>query len=204
MQYIQFKEQFSNHLAFSVLDIKKAYPDFNMMNLVNWQQKNYIKKLRNGWYRFNNKIENENELFYIANKIYSPSYISLETALKYYGLIPEEVFSIYSISTSKTITFNNEVAVFKYSKLKNECFFGYKLITSSSFTYKIADIEKSLLDFIHLRIKKTSIEDYAAYRINQSIVAEQVDFQKLLNYAKLFKNKHLMQKISEFKKYTNA
>ena len=51
----------------------------------------------------------------VANKIYSPSYISLETALSYYGLIPESVYALTSVSTRKTISFNKASEL----KLKN-------------------------------------------------------------------------------------
>ena len=43
-------------------------------------------------------------LFHAANRIYPPSYVSLEAALKYYGLIPEETFQITSVSTRPSIT----------------------------------------------------------------------------------------------------
>lgn len=102
MQFVEFKGILKNQFIFSNKDIEKLIKDFNKKNLINWQKKGYIKKLRSNWYCFSDLQKGQNELFSIANKIYKPSYISLETALSYYGFIPEGVFSLTSISTLKT------------------------------------------------------------------------------------------------------
>ena len=76
------------------------------MNLVNWQRKGYVQKLRNGWYRFSDETVNEQLLYLIANKIYNPSYVSFESAFSFYGIIPEGVFSILSATSQKNSQFH--------------------------------------------------------------------------------------------------
>ncbi len=91
MQFIEFKEKLKNYIVFSLQDIKKIDKNFYRSRLNEWQDKGYIKKIRRSYYIFDDLNLNEAILFLIANKIYSPSYISFEMALSYYGLIPEAV-----------------------------------------------------------------------------------------------------------------
>ena len=75
-----------------------------------WAARTFIKnhtedlfiKLRNGLYTLRSDPPNELE---IANRIYGPSYISLEYALAYYRLIPETVYTITSATTKITRKF---------------------------------------------------------------------------------------------------
>lgn len=199
MNFIDFKQQLEGFTIFSKSDVEKYYPDFNKMNFITWQKKNYISKLRNGKYRFDKKITNETELFYIANKIYTPSYISLETALNYYGLIPEAVFSIQSVSTLKTQSFENIQGLFNYSNIKSNYFFGYRLISTENYTFKIADIEKTLLDFLYLRNSIKTIEDVEGLRLNKIILKEKISIPKLDQYTTYMNSKLLHKKITLLK-----
>ncbi len=112
MNYLDFKNRLSPHIIFSTNDIEFYFPKFNRMNLVRWQQSNLIIKLRNEWYCFQESIVEEKFLFSISNKIYQPSYVSLESALSYYGIIPEGVFMIQGISTLKTNNSATQKATF--------------------------------------------------------------------------------------------
>ncbi len=64
-----------------------------------------LVKLRQGWYAFPELLQRPDFSRYVACRIYRPSYISLHTALSMYGMIPEAVTSITSISTLKTARF---------------------------------------------------------------------------------------------------
>ncbi|GAH77038.1 unnamed protein product, partial [marine sediment metagenome] len=64
-----------------------------------------------------------------ANLIYQPSYISLHTALSFYNLIPEAVYTTTSITTKKTNLFNTHIGNFSYNTVKKAVFgFGHKLL----------------------------------------------------------------------------
>ena len=196
MQFVEFKKQFEKYPVFSVQEIEKIYPDWNRMNLRNWQQKKYILKLRNSWYSFADKEFDEFFLYYAANKIYSPSYISLESALYYYGFIPEASFSISSVSTLKTERFSNNLGNFIYSSIKKECFFGYELKTNNNITVKMASREKAILDFLYLRKDIKSFEDIKSLRLNSLLINEKTDKKKLRDYASLFNSKILIRKLN--------
>ncbi|MCF6241604.1 MAG: hypothetical protein L3J74_09695 [Bacteroidales bacterium] len=204
MDFLAFKSRFDKYPVFSNQEINKQFPNFNKMNLYHWQQKKYILKLRNNWYTFKHQKSDEYFLFYVANKIYNPSYISLESALTYYGLIPEASFSITSVSTLKTMIFSNNLANFYYASIKKEYFFAYRLIKHNQQVIKIADKEKAILDFLYLRKNIKTKEDIESLRLNKVLINESLNFQKMFNYLEIFKSKTLDKKIHLLKKIVDA
>src|SRR3546814_12610637 len=57
------------------------------------------------------------EPFLLANHIFGPSYVSVETALSYYGLIPERVYETTSMTTQAPRKFNTPLGTFTYTRL---------------------------------------------------------------------------------------
>ena len=204
MQFLEFKQQFSKYIIFSINEIEKLYPKFNKINLLSWQKKGYLQKIRNSWYCFSDIKIDQTVLFYIANKIYQPSYVSLESALYYYGVIPEVVFTTTSISTLKTNKFKNKYSLMTYKNIQSNYFFGYKLIQKDSFTFKIADIEKALIDYFYLNYSIKNIDDIKALRLNKHILLEELDFNKIKEYANYYNSKVLIKKINILYKFLYA
>ena len=204
MKYIELREKLKDVAVFSIKDIEKsADKRFHRRRLNEWQDKDYIKKIIKGYYIFSDLKLDDDVLYEIANKIYDPSYISLETALSYYGLIPESVYALTSVSTRKTITFNTTIAVFNYRKVKNDLFFGYVIEKHDSKVYKIASPEKAILDFLYLKSDIRSYSDFEGLRINPGNFIEIIDRGKLFNYLKPYNNKRLTAVISDFWEYIN-
>jgi predicted transcriptional regulator of viral defense system len=201
MNFINFKSRLIQFVVFSLKDIEKKIPGFNKMNLLNWQKKGYITKLRNGWYKFNETPVEDDLLYYIANRIYAPSYLSLETALHFHGVIPEGVFTCNSITTLKTCRFKTSMGLFNYTNIKSGCFFGYQFIRNKQFIYKIADIEKALLDYLYINHRIGTTEDFDGLRLNKYVLKEKIDTSKLSGYAKLFNSKTLTKKAEMIKFY---
>lgn len=86
--------------------------------------------------------------FLVANHILGPSYISLESALSYYGLIPERVYEISSVTTKSSRTFATPMGVFSYTRLPLPYYaFGIRQIELSDEQFAmIASPEKALFD----------------------------------------------------------
>lgn len=203
MQFVEFRRILKDQIIFSNNDIEKLIRSFNTKNLINWQKKGYIQKLRNSLYCFSDLQISQNALFSIANKIYKPSYVSLETALSYYGFIPEGVFSFTSVSTLKTNRFNNHFGTFIYKSIKKDAFFAYKIIENKDLKFKIAEPEKAILDYFYLNHNINTQDDFSAIRFNKSIIKTEVDFEKMEKYAFLFNSKVLLKKVNRFNKYIN-
>ena len=204
MQFIEFRKLLDNYICFSKIDIEKLLPVFNKMNLINWQKKGYIIKIKNGWYIFTDREKNENILYSIANKIYNPSYISLETALFYYGLIPEAVFKITSISTLKTNALKTKIGEFSYHSIKANVFFGYGIVQENKHSFKLAYPEKAILDLLYFKHYIKTADDICGLRLNTAELCNIINFKKLDNYTMLFESKALAKRVKLLKKYIDA
>lgn len=199
MNYNTFEKTMLPFPVFSIKDIEKYFTTFDSRRLVEWQQKGYIIKLRRGYYCFAGNLNNENSLFFAANKIYSPSYISLESALSFYGMIPEGVFTITSITSMNTANFETSIGAFNYRHLKNRLFFGYTLIKYQNTVFKLAEAEKAILDFLYLN-KIDSLDELEEIRLNKHIFNEIINLDKLQSYQKVFDSKVLDKRIRYLKK----
>jgi len=88
------------------------------------------------------------EPFLIANHILGPSYISLDAALSYYGLTPERVYEISSMTTKTSRKFATPMGIFSYTHLSLPYYsFGIRRVKLSDEQYvMIASQEKALFD----------------------------------------------------------
>lgn len=85
----------------------------------------------------------------IANHLYTPSYVSMQTALRYYGLIPEAVYTTQSMTLKHTRSFDTPIGRFEYQMMSREAFhIGITSINKQSYTFLMATPEKALCDLI--------------------------------------------------------
>lgn len=168
-----------------------------MVNLYRWTAKGYLIKLRNGCYAFSESVRNEDYSFFLSQFIYRPSYISLETALAFYGVIPEAVVDITAVTTQKTQSFSNEAGHFSYRTISPKFFWGYKkhLMGATNQAYYIADLEKAILDYLYLNTFYNQVEDMAELRFDDYVMEEVVDREKLRHYTERFNIATLSERI---------
>jgi len=84
-----------------------------------------------------------------ANQIYGPSYVSLHWALRWYGLIPEKVFHMTSVTTKTSKTFETSLGYFYYYKVNKDYFnIGIRMVKENGASYLMASPEKALCDLI--------------------------------------------------------
>ena len=95
------------------------------------------------------------EPFLIANHLRGPSYVSLESALSYWNMIPERVYEISSVTIKTSKVYKNSVGRFSYQQLKTPYYsYGIKNIDySPKQSVLIASPEKALCDKIVLTPK---------------------------------------------------
>lgn len=200
MNKIDFQKRLTPYGVISLENIYKSFPDFSYKQISRWQKDGFLIKIKQGFYTFTDQKIDDYFLFLIANKIYEPSYISLEKALKYYGLIPEEIFQITSVSTKKTNIFNNSIGSFSYRHIKESLFWGYHFISNSNQKVLIADAEKAILDYIYLHFELKTENDFKELRINSNSFNENINLDKLDKYLSKFKNKKLNKRLEVFLK----
>ena len=87
--------------------------------------------------------------FLVANHLHGPSYVSMQTALRYYGLIPEHVIEIISITPRLKKTFSNKISHFNYIHCSESYFpIGITSATDEDVSFLIATPEKALCDLV--------------------------------------------------------
>lgn len=198
MQFIQIRELFKDFTVFSLRDIRRIDNNFHRRRLNEWQDKGYIKKIVKGFYIFSDLELNENVLFEIANRIYSPSYISFEMALSYYNVIPESVYGVTSASTRRTYKFKTHIAEFNYKTIKPSLFFGYNIVENNNKSFKIASFEKAILDYFYINSHIKNKNDFESLRINKEIFINQINRKKLHSFLMKFAGKTLIKRVSTF------
>lgn len=184
MTYLEFHKQWHTQGYFSIQQIYAWQPGFNRLNLRNWEKKGYIIKLRKEYYAFADCRSIPDYTRYLANRIYRPSYISLHTALAYYGMIPEAVSQTTSVTTLKTIQFKNEFGEYSYHSVKPAMMFGYTPKTmSDGRSILFATPEKALLDLLYLYPFYKSEEDMLELRLDEDYMLEEFHIGQMMDYA---------------------
>ena len=201
MRFTEFQKLLKDFLVFSLSDIYVVEPSFHLRRLNEWQNKGYIKKVVRGYYIFSDRELSEPSLYLIANKIYEPSYISFESALSHYQLIPESVYTITSASSLTTRDFKTAVGFFRYHRVKPELFFGYELSDFNGKRYKIACPEKALLDYFYIHPDITDRNAFAELRFNTELFHKLVDKRAIKIYSERIGQKRLIKRISDFLEY---
>jgi predicted transcriptional regulator of viral defense system len=195
MNFLQFKNSLRDFPVFSIADIRAAHGGFDRRRLSEWQKKGYIKKIIKGYYLFSDSDMDESTLFAIANKIYKPSYISFETAMSHYQLIPESIYMVTSASTRRTSLFETPMARFSYRTIKPSLFFGYSLLTGGR---KMAFLEKAILDYFYINPAVRTADDIVSLRINREEMLSRVNMVRLTGYLQRFNHKRLAKTMKHF------
>lgn len=150
--------------------------------LYRYKKRGFILQLKRGFYAFPDALAPD---VFVANKLYAPSYISLEFALSYHGVIPETVYEITSVTTKATRRFETLGKVFSYRKVKKTAYIGYEIQKQQGLSFYIADAEKAFVDANYLRLKN---KQKPISRFNK----EKINSEKALFYARLFNNTKLI------------
>ncbi len=186
MKYQEFKNAL-NKPYFTNLDILLKKLNVYNYQLSLWQKRGYLARLKKGMYFF---VEKRAEISAqeISFLIYQPSYLSMETMLSYYGLIPEMVHAQTCVTTKTTRKFSNDFGVFTFRHIKSELFFGYNPIETKFGKYLIAQPEKALLDYFYFNLGKLNNQaDLEELRINSSELKRIIDRKKIEQYLEEFK-----------------
>ncbi len=201
VSYLAFKQELFLFGLFSTLDVVKVFPSFDSNRFSEWQQKGYITKLIKGWYIFNDLPASEELLYKISNVLCRPSYVSMESALSFYGAIPEQAFTITAITTSKTRDYITPKGRFTYRVIKPKLFFGYRVIASTEGRpILIAELEKALLDFLYLNPRLNDMASIEALRLNKDLLGT-LDYGKMETYLTLFDNNALRKRYELLKQF---
>lgn len=146
------------------------------------KKQDYIQSIKRGIYKLSDEQIPD---LYVANKLYEPSYVSLDFALSYYRIIPENVYEITSITPKTTRRFEALGKIYSYRRVKKAAFAGYTVEKQQGCSFLIAEPEKAFVDANYFRI----IDGFAPLaRFDK----EKINLTKAVKYAKLFGSSKLI------------
>jgi len=198
MSFLEFRKQFFELGCFSTNQIYAWHEDFDKNNLTRWTQQNLLLRLRQGFYAFPEYVTQPNFSFFVSNYIYKPSYVSLHTALAFYGIIPEAVTQITAVSSLKTADFQNAFGSFSYMKMKPDLFFGYKILPLGERNIHIAQPEKAILDLLYLYPFYNTESEIENLRFDEDFISNELNVGTLALYLDRFNNKKLAKRVEIF------
>lgn len=168
---------------FSLAELSLEYPQVPYNNLkrkVDYFVKvGKLKRLRRGIY-----AKEDFNLLELANKVYTPSYISLETVLQKEGLVFQDYHTIFVISylTRKIKVGEN---FFFYRKIKDAVLLNSAGIKKEN-AYSIATIERAFLDAVFL---------YKNYHFDN---LKPLDWSKINKLKQIYQSKSLEKRVAEY------
>lgn len=120
--------------------------------LTRWTRAGRLYQLRRGVYALAPPYnKSKPHPFLVANQLVRPSYVTAQAALAYYGLIPEYVPVVTSVTTARPGRWETPLGIFEYRHLQSALWRGFRRVqVSPGHKAFIATPEKALLDLIYL------------------------------------------------------
>ena len=171
---------FSHEMIYSLLEKSISNVNEKISNLVRNKE---LIRLKKGFYTFSKLYQTKPiNLISVANTLYSPSYVSFDYALSYYGMIPERVSEVTSATSKNEKLFDTPIGRFSYKKISLDAYslgidWIYDDIEGGRF---IATAEKALCDKIKYdrgigTLTQNSMIEYLKYDLR-------IDITTPLNY----------------------
>lgn len=122
------------------------------LQLTRWVNSGRIYQLRRGLYSLAPPYQKvQPHPFLVANYLQRSSYVSLQSALAYYGLIPENVITTTSVTTGRPERLETPLGFFEFRHIKSDLLFGYHMFDLGGQNAFLATPEKALLDLIYFQ-----------------------------------------------------
>lgn len=102
---------------------------------------------------YNKNKDDISYLYYLANVIRTPSYVSSWAALHYYNLTTETIHSVTSVTPKVTREYQTKAGNFAYQSIKKDLFSGFSLV-KGKFDFFIASPSKALFDLLYFRTRQ--------------------------------------------------
>lgn len=138
--------------ASAILKVGNVAAEEIQMQLIRWVKAGKIIQLRRGLYALAEPYQKVTpHPFLVANQLKKASYISLQSALAHYGMIPEYVPAVTSVTTGRPEQLRTKLGVYIFRHIKKTFFKGFREIevAPAQFAF-VAAPEKAILDLIYL------------------------------------------------------
>ena len=197
MNFWQLRNQFYDLICFNINQVYAWQPDFEKNNLTRWTKQNLLVKLRNSWYSFPDYLKAPNIQYFISNRIYNPSYVSLHSALAFYGIIPEAIVQTTAVSSLKKANFENTFGSFLYQQILPELMFGNEQKTFlNKHSLILATPEKAILDLLYLYPQYNNKQEIIELRFDEEFMQEDLNIKRLNEFTERFQSKTLRNRVN--------
>ena len=168
----------------SLLLAGKNDPKIVRLQLTRWVKSGRIYQLRRGLYTLAPPYQKtQPHPFLVANRLRRASYVSMQSALAFYGLIPETVHVVVSATTGRPERLTTPLGIFEFRHIKPDLLFGYQMVDLGGQKALLATPEKALLDLVYLQQGGASAEYLQGLRLQN---LDRLDMDRLAKQSLVF------------------
>lgn len=137
----------------------------------------------------------------LAQKIYTPSYISFESALSFHGLIPEAVYTVSSVSLKRSRGFKTPVGVFAFTQIPKRVFYaGVDRIEKDRAVFLMASPTKALADYVFYHRSKWKKVGQFLKSLRIELDSLKIDHEDLHSIMQEYKSQYVTRLFKDLKK----
>lgn len=188
---------------FSDSQLAAAFPDRRIREgrLQRMVKRGELIRIKRGLFAFSDTYRRAPiSTYYLANVLRGPSYVSLESALSFYHLIPEAVYATTSVTLSRTSSFETPFGLFTYRRIPKAAFpYGVRIEGKGGSQFLIGTKEKALVDKFYLDCKEDDLFDVAvnSLRIDEEEI-KTLDLKAIGELGQLYNSKRFSERLSYF------
>ena len=177
----------------------KVNPDIVCLQLIRWTKSGRVFQLRRCLYAIAPPYQKvKPHPFLIANRMQRASYVSGQSALAFYGLIPDTVQAILSVTAGRPERLETPLGVFEFRHIKPELLRGYRMTTlhspkTAEQNALVATPEKALLDLVYLQPGGDQPVYLRELRLQN---LDHLDMDELRRQAEIFKTPKLRRAVN--------
>jgi len=154
------------------------------LQLTRWVNSRRIYRLRRGVYSIAPPYQKtQPHPFLVANHLQRSSYVSLQSALAFYSLIPENVNITVSVTTGRPERLETPLGIFEFRHIKANLLFGYHMVDLGEQNAFVATPEKALLDLIYFQPGGVSTKYLHGFRLQN---LDRLNRDLLMKQSKVF------------------
>jgi len=201
MKWQEFLERYGDCpiIEPEMLYVGAPNPNALQVQLSRWVSSGRLVKLARGKYLIAKPYRKvDPPVEYVANQLVYPSYISLEYALAWHGLIPESVPMVTSVTTRRPQTYETVLGAFRYRHIKQGLFWGYEVVSLQGLKCVVAYPEKALLDLFYFWNGPATRKRIEEMRFQN---LDQIDPERIRSFAKRTTSRKLLKGAIEFLRY---
>lgn len=171
--------------------------------LTRWTQAGRLYQLRRGLYALAPPFQKlKPHPFVVANRLVRPSYVSCQSALDYYDLIPEQVPVVTSVTTARPGQWETPLGSFEFRHIKTDLLWGYRLSDLGAGQQAfVATAEKALLDLIYLQPGGDALDYLHELRLQN---LDRLDLERLTQQADLAHRPKLRRAVRQVMRLARA